>query len=44
MSITGLRFKKEKFVIRGIAITFEDKKDFDITLKSAGDFIIAPLV
>ena len=30
MSITGLRFKKEKFVIRGIAITFEDKKDFDI--------------
>ena len=30
MSITGLRFKKEKFIIRGIAITFEDKKDFEI--------------
>ena len=30
MSITGLRFKKEKFVMKGIALTFEDKKDFEI--------------
>tara|TARA_B100001250_G_scaffold408568_1_gene431203 strand:+ start:383 stop:976 length:594 start_codon:yes stop_codon:yes gene_type:complete len=30
ISITGLRFKKEKFVMQGIAITFEDKKDFEI--------------
>ena len=30
MSITGLRFRKEKFIIQGIALTFEDKKDFEI--------------
>ncbi len=30
MAITGLRFKKQKLVIRGIALTFEDRKDFEI--------------
>jgi len=30
MSITALRFRKEKFIIQGIALTFEDKKDFEI--------------
>jgi len=30
MAITGLRFKREKLIIRGIALTFEDRKDFEI--------------
>lgn len=30
MAITGLRYKKQKLVIRGIALTFEDRKDFEI--------------
>tara|TARA_B110000014_G_scaffold262419_1_gene256349 strand:- start:2157 stop:2750 length:594 start_codon:yes stop_codon:yes gene_type:complete len=30
ISITGLRFKRSKLMIRGIALTFEDRKDFEI--------------
>lgn len=30
ISITGLRFKRNKLVIKGIALTFEDRKDFEI--------------
>ena len=30
IAITGLRFKREKLSIRGIALTFEDRKDFEI--------------
>ena len=30
IAITGLRFKREKLTIRGIALTFEDRKDFEI--------------
>ena len=30
MAITGLRYKKQKLVVRGIALTFEDRKDFEI--------------
>lgn len=30
MAITGLRFKRKKMVINGIALTFEDRKDFEI--------------
>ena len=30
MAITGLRFKRQKMVINGIALTFEDRKDFEI--------------
>ena len=30
MTITGLRFKRQKMVINGIALTFEDRKDFEI--------------
>ena len=30
IAITGLRFKREKLIIRGIAFTFEDRKDFEI--------------
>jgi len=30
MAITGLRYKKQKLVIRGVALTFEDRKDFEI--------------
>ena len=30
ISITGLRFKRSKLIIRGIALTFEDRKDFEI--------------
>ena len=30
IAITGLRFKREKLIIRGIALTFEDRKDFEI--------------
>ena len=28
--ITGLKFKRNKLVIKGIALTFEDRKDFEI--------------
>ena len=30
IAITGLRYKREKLIIRGIALTFEDRKDFEI--------------
>jgi Tfp pilus assembly protein PilN len=30
ISITGLRFKRNKLTIKGIALTFEDRKDFEI--------------
>ena len=30
MAITGMRFKGDKLTIKGIALTFEDRKDFDI--------------
>jgi len=30
ISITGLRFKRSKLIIKGIALTFEDRKDFEI--------------
>ena len=30
IAITGLRFKREKLIIRGIELTFEDRKDFEI--------------
>ncbi len=30
IAITGLRFKRGKLVIKGIALTFEDRKDFEI--------------
>ena len=30
IAITGLRFKREKLIIKGIALTFEDRKDFEI--------------
>tara|TARA_Y100000590_G_scaffold325470_1_gene369253 strand:- start:844 stop:1437 length:594 start_codon:yes stop_codon:yes gene_type:complete len=44
MAITGLRFKRHKMIINGIAITFDDRKDFEIideylqTLKSNKNF------
>ena len=30
IAITGLRFKRGKLIIKGIALTFEDRKDFEI--------------
>ena len=30
IAITGLRFKRSKIVLKGIALTFEDRKDFEI--------------
>ncbi len=30
ISITGLRYKRNKLIIKGIALTFEDRKDFEI--------------
>ena len=30
IAITGLKYKRQKLVIRGIALTFEDRKDFEI--------------
>lgn len=30
IAITGLRFKRNKIVLKGIALTFEDRKDFEI--------------
>tara|TARA_Y100001934_G_C12350071_1_gene774860 strand:- start:571 stop:1167 length:597 start_codon:yes stop_codon:yes gene_type:complete len=30
IAITGLRYKRKKLVIKGIALTFEDRKDFEI--------------
>jgi Tfp pilus assembly protein PilN len=30
IAITGLKFKRSKLVIKGIALTFEDRKDFEI--------------
>ncbi|MBT3519241.1 MAG: PilN domain-containing protein [Candidatus Marinimicrobia bacterium] len=30
MAITGLRYKNGKLMIKGIALTFEDRKDFEI--------------
>ncbi len=30
IAITGLRYKREKLLIYGIALTFEDRKDFEI--------------
>jgi len=30
IAITGLKFKRKKLVIKGIALTFEDRKDFEI--------------
>lgn len=44
IAITGLRYKREKLTIRGIALTFEDRKDFEIideyvqTLRNNKDF------
>ena len=44
MAITGLRFKRGKLIIKGIALTFEDRKDFEIideyvqTLRKNKDF------
>ena len=44
ISITGLRFKRNKLIIKGIALTFEDRKDFEIideyvqTLRNNKDF------
>ncbi len=30
IAITGLRFKRQKLIINGIALTFEDRNDFEI--------------
>ena len=30
MAITGMRYKRDKLTIKGIALTFEDRKDFEI--------------
>jgi Tfp pilus assembly protein PilN len=30
MAITGMKFKRDKLTIKGIALTFEDTKDFEI--------------
>ena len=30
MAITGMRFKRDRLTIKGIALTFEDRKDFEI--------------
>ena len=30
MAITGMEFKRDKLTIKGIALTFEDRKDFEI--------------
>ena len=30
MAIIGMRFKRDKLTIKGIALTFEDRKDFEI--------------
>jgi len=30
IAITGLRFKRNKIILKGIALTFEDRKDFEI--------------
>ena len=30
MAITGMRFKRDKLTVKGIALTFEDRKDFEI--------------
>ena len=44
IAITGLRYKRQKLVIKGIALTFEDRKDFEIideyvqTLRNNNDF------
>lgn len=44
IAITGLRYKRQKLVIKGIALTFEDRKDFEIideyvqTLRKNKDF------
>ena len=44
ITITGLRFKRQKLVIKGIALTFEDRKDFEIideyvqTLRNNNEF------
>ena len=44
IAITGLRYKRKKLTIRGIALTFEDRKDFEIideyvqTLRNNKDF------
>tara|TARA_B100000029_G_C17319839_1_gene867652 strand:- start:170 stop:763 length:594 start_codon:yes stop_codon:yes gene_type:complete len=44
IAITGLRFKRKKLVIKGIALTFEDRKDFEIideyvqTLRNNNEF------
>tara|TARA_Y100000590_G_scaffold84243_1_gene94131 strand:+ start:232 stop:825 length:594 start_codon:yes stop_codon:yes gene_type:complete len=44
IAITGLRYKREKLLIYGIALTFEDRKDFEIideyvqTLRNDKDF------
>ena len=44
MAITGLRFKRGKLIIKGIALTFKDRKDFEIideyvkTLRKNKDF------
>ena len=44
IAITGLRFKRQKLVIKGIALTFEDRKDFEIideyvqTLRNNNEF------
>ncbi len=36
MAITGLRFKRNKLKIKGIALTFEDQKDFKIIDERVG--------
>ena len=44
MAIIGMRFKRDKLTIKGIALTFEDRKDFEIideyvqTLRDNKDF------
>ena len=44
MAITGMKFKRDKLTIKGIALTFEDRKDFEIideyvqTLRSNKEF------
>ena len=44
MAIVGLRFKRGKLIIKGIALTFKDRKDFEIideyvrTLRKNKDF------
>ena len=44
IAITGLRYKRQKLVIKGIALTFEDRKDFEIideyvqTLRNNNEF------